>query len=123
MTRKHLILITILFSVAMATLIIIQIFWIKSDFKVKEEVFEQKVNEALNLTKQTLDRLDPNRSYKSVRIKKQVKGINDGSRNFRYIQELTIDSNGHKITRFVSKILPAILWVLWIILILISLNS
>lgn len=103
MSRKHLILITILFSVAMATLIIIQIFWIKSDYKVKEEVFEQKVNEAFNLTKQTLDRLDPNRSYKSVRIKKQVKGMNDGSRNFRYIQELTIDSNGHKITRFVSK--------------------
>ncbi len=103
MTRKHLIFITALFCVAMATLIIVQVYWISTDYNVKEEVFKQKVNEALNLTKQGLERLDPNLSYKSIRIKKQVKGMNDGSRNFRFIEELTVDSNGHKSTRFVSK--------------------
>src|SRR6185503_7003427 len=99
MTRKHLVLITVLFSVAMVTLIITQVYWIKVDFKVKEEVFAQKVNEALDLTKQKVAELDPNFSYKSVRIKNLLKSRNDGSRGFRLSQELTIDSNGKKITR------------------------
>ncbi len=103
MTRKHLIFITVLFSVAIVTLIITQVYWIKIDYTVKEEVFAQKVNEALDVTKQRVAELDPNFSYKSVRIKNLLKSRNDGSRGFRLSQELTIDSNGKKITRFVSK--------------------
>lgn len=103
MTRKHLIFITVLFSVAIVTLVITQVYWIKVDFEVKREVFGQKANEALNNTKDVLQRLDPNFSYKSVRIKNIIKGRNDGSRGFTYSQELTIDSNGKKIVRFVSK--------------------
>jgi two-component system, OmpR family, phosphate regulon sensor histidine kinase PhoR len=102
MTRKHLILITILFSVAIITLIITQVYWIKVDFDVKREVFAQKANEALDITKQKLAELDPNFSYKSVRIKNLLKSRNDGSRGFRFSQELTIDSNGKKVTRFMS---------------------
>lgn len=77
-------------------------------------MFEQKVNEALNLTKQTLDRLDPNRSYKSVRIKKQVKGINDGSRNFPISKNLPLIVTDTKSLDLFQKILVT-LWVLWII--------
>lgn len=87
----------------MVTLIITQVYWIKVDFEVKREVFNQKVNEALDLTKQRVAELDPNFSYKSVRIKSLVKGRNDGTKGFRFSQELTIDSNGKKVTRFVSR--------------------
>jgi two-component system phosphate regulon sensor histidine kinase PhoR len=102
-TRKHLIFITALFSVAIVTLVITQVYWIKVDFEVKREVFAQKATEALNNTKDVLQRIDPNFSYKSVRIKNILKGRNDGSREFMYSQELTIDSNGKKSTRFVSR--------------------
>jgi two-component system phosphate regulon sensor histidine kinase PhoR len=102
-TRKHLIFITVLFSVAIVTLIITQVYWIKVDFEVKREVFNQKVDEALNNMKDELQRIDPNYSYKSVRVKNQLKGRNDGSHGFRFSQETTIDSNGKKITRFISK--------------------
>lgn len=110
MTKKHLIFITALFSVALATLIIIQIYWIKSDFKVKEEVFEQKVNEALNLIAQKLEKQDSEINYKKIKIKSQgvlnspiIKGKNEGSLNFKFSQELSIDSNGKKSFRYISK--------------------
>lgn len=110
MTKKHLIFITVLFSVALVTLIIIQVYWIRSDFKVKEEVFEQKVNEALNITAQKLEKQDANYGYKKIKIKSQgvlnspiIKGKNEGSLNFKFSQELSIDSNGKKSFRYISK--------------------
>lgn len=110
MTKKHLIFITVLFSVALATLIIIQIYWIKSDFKVKEDLFEQKVNEALNVTSQKIEKIDASFNYKKIRLKSQakyspliVKGKNSGSLNFRFSEELSIDSNGKKTTRIVQR--------------------
>ncbi len=112
MTKKHLILITVLFSVAVATLIIIQLYWIKNDFKVREEVFEQKVNEALNQTAQKLEKLDTiNKSRRSVLIKRQgvfinsplINGKLSNSPSFRFSEEQTIDSNGRKTIRFTSK--------------------
>lgn len=103
MTRKHLIFITVLFSVAIITLVITEVYWIKVDLEVKREVFNQKVYEALNNTKETLQRIDPNFSYKSIRIKNLLKSRNDGGQGFRLSQETTIDSNGRKITRFVSR--------------------
>lgn len=111
MTKKHLIFITVLFSVALATLILIQIYWIKSDFRIKEEVFEQKVNEALNITSQKLEKLDTINGFKRTSIKRQGIKINspllDGKKSglpsFRFSEELTIDSNGHRSSRFTSK--------------------
>lgn len=110
MTKKHLIFITVLFSVALATLILIQIYWIKGDFKVKEEVFEQKVNEALNITAQKLEKMDAGLNYKKIKLKSQgvfspliTKGKNGSSLNFRISQELSIDSNGKKTTRIEQK--------------------
>jgi two-component system phosphate regulon sensor histidine kinase PhoR len=87
----------------MTTLIITQVYWIKIDFRVKQEVFAQKAIEAMNITKQKLAELDPNFSYKSVRIKNLLKTRSDGSRGYRLSQELTIDSNGKKVTRFQSR--------------------
>jgi len=116
MTKKHLILITVLFSVAVATLIIIQVYWIKNDFRVREEVFEQKVNEALNFTAQKLERLDTiNKSRRSVLIKRQgvfintplIKGQMNSSPSFRFSEEQTIDSNGRKTIKFTSKDIAA----------------
>lgn len=111
MTKKHLIFITALFSVALATLILIQIYWIKSDFRIKEEVFEQKVNEALNITSQKLEKLDTVNGFKRTSIKRQGIKINSPLMNgkksslpsFRFSEELTIDSNGHRSSRFTSK--------------------
>lgn len=111
MNKKHLVIITILFSVALLTLIFVEIYWIKSDFKVKEEVFEQKVNEALNITAQKLEKLDTINVFTRTSIKRQGIAINsplvNGKKNntpsFRFSEELTIDSNGRKISRFTSK--------------------
>ncbi len=112
MTKKQLVLITVLFSVALATLVIIQIYWIKNDFNVREEVFEQKVNEALNLTAQKLEKLDTlNKSRRSVLIKRQGVFINtpllngkiSNSPGFRFSEEQTIDSNGRKTIKYTSK--------------------
>lgn len=112
MTRKQLIFITVLFSVALTTLVLIQIYWIKSDFKVKEEVFEQKVNEALNLTAQKLDKLDTsNNVFMRTSIKRQgikinsplLNGKSSNSPSFRFSEELTIDSAGRKTSKFTSK--------------------
>ena len=111
MNKKHLVVITVLFSVALITLILVEIYWIKSDFKVKEEVFEQKVNEALNLTVQKLEKLDTVNVFARTSIKRQgvainsplVNGKKSGTPSFRFSEELTIDSNGKKISRFTSK--------------------
>jgi len=110
MTRKHLIFITVLFSVALATLVLIQIYWIKSDFKVKEDLFEQKVNEALNITSQKIEKIDATFNYKKIRLKSQAKfspqlvnGKKNGSLNFRFSEEFSIDSNGKKTTRIMQR--------------------
>jgi two-component system, OmpR family, phosphate regulon sensor histidine kinase PhoR len=100
-----------MFSVALLTLIFVEIYWIKSDFKVKEEVFEQKVNEALNMTVQKLEKLDTVNVFTRTSIKRQgiainsplVNGKKSSFPSFRFSEELTIDSNGKKISRFTSK--------------------
>ncbi len=113
MTKKHLIFITVLFSVALATLIIIQIYWIKSDFNVRKEVFDQKVNEALHITAEKVEKQDASSNHKRIKniiqgkfIPRLIKGKNSGSLNFRVSEETSTDSNGKKTTRIVQKDVP-----------------
>ncbi|MGE0567184.1 MAG: sensor histidine kinase [Bacteroidia bacterium] len=100
-----------LFSVALTTLILIQVNWLKSDFKIKVEVFEQKVNEALNVTVLRLRKLDSSSVFKRTTIKRQgfaynnplTDGKTSGLPNFRLSEEYTIDSNGRKSIRITSR--------------------
>ena len=48
MNKKNIQLITILVSLALIGLILIQLYWIKNAYSLKEQHFEQNVNEALN---------------------------------------------------------------------------
>lgn len=113
MNKQSLTLFSVLFSVALLVLIFFQIYWIRNDFKVKQEVFEQKVNEALNNTSVKLERLDTVSIYKRTKVIRQgIKLNNDllNSKNpnalsFSVLETLNIDSNGYQSSRMTSKVL------------------
>jgi len=58
MNKRIPFIISIAFSIALLALIGIQAYWITNDFYAKEDLFAQKVNDALNSTSSKLERLD-----------------------------------------------------------------
>ena len=59
MNRRITILISAFFTIAMAALIWFQLYWLKKDFNVREELFREKVDEALNKTAQQFEKINP----------------------------------------------------------------
>jgi signal transduction histidine kinase len=112
MNKKLLIVISVLFSVALMVLILFQIYWIRKDFKVRQELFESKVDEALTITAARLEKLNPRGNYKKITKRTQGIAYNSGvsrknNLSFRTTEQLTVDSNGHQISRFTSNDLVA----------------
>lgn len=104
MNKKIFTLISISFSLALVVLIFFQGYWIRKDFKVREELFKSRVDEALNNTNVKLERLDPRSNY--TKITEKTQGIyrsdfkNSKDLGFSLNTELSIDSNGKQIIRF-----------------------
>ncbi|MBX3165076.1 MAG: HAMP domain-containing histidine kinase [Bacteroidetes bacterium] len=100
MNQRILTLISVSFSVAILVLIYFQVYWIKNDFNVREDVFKNKVDEALNNTAAQMEKLDARGGYKKITTHTQ--GIAYGKLNlkesksvgFRVREELSVDSNG-----------------------------
>lgn len=111
MNKRILTLISISFSVALLVLIWFQVHWINNDFKVREDLFKSKVDEALNITSTKLERLDPRSSYLKITQRTQgitysppaIKGQNPNTIGLRLRTESSIDSNGYQSSRFSTK--------------------
>ncbi len=107
MNQRIFTLISVSFSLALLVLICFQGYWIRKDFKLREEVFRSKVDEALNNTNVKLERLDPRSNYTKITERIQGKYQPDfkGDKNFGFSvkSEYSIDSNGHQTSRFSSK--------------------
>ena len=93
MNKRLLLIISISFSVAVLILIFIQVYWINYDFGVKQDLFEQRVTDALNNTAVKLEKLDAKGSYK--KIKTRTQGIT--------FNEFSSDSNGYQKSMFTTK--------------------
>jgi two-component system, OmpR family, phosphate regulon sensor histidine kinase PhoR len=111
MNKRILTIVSVSFSVALLVLIWFQVYWISNDFKVREELFKDKVDEALNITAGKLERLDPRSNYKKITKRTQgitfnrpnIKGQDPEQVGFRVNEELSIDSNGYLRSRLVTK--------------------
>jgi len=107
MNKRVFTFISVSFSVALLVLICFQIYWIRKDYGVREELFKNKVDEALNNTSIKLERLDPRSNY--TKITERIQGIHrpdfKGKKNlsFSVISELSIDSNGRQFSRLVPN--------------------
>ena len=111
MNKRLLLIISISFSVALLILIFIQVYWINYDFGVKQDLFEQRVTEALNITAAKLEKLDTKGSYKKVKTRTQgitfnmpaINGQMSDQINFKLFKESSIDSNGYSHSEFATK--------------------
>ena len=111
MNKRVLTLISISFSFALLILIWFQAYWIRNDFKVREELFKNKVDEALANTATKLERLDARNSYLKITERTQgitfnsnkLKDVKNNSGGFKLSTELSIDSNGYQSTKFTNK--------------------
>ena len=106
MNKNNLGIISTLVGLALVTLIAIQIYWIKSSVKLKEEEFERSVKEALKSTASKLERLEQkNKVSKKIKLRKQgvritkpglVTAANPSGNDVqvRIFEELSTDSSG-----------------------------
>jgi len=110
MNKKLLLIISISFSVALLVLIFIQVYWIRNDFLLRQESFEEKARDALKNTSEKIERLDTRSTYK--KIKTRYQGISYPNSqitgktphlNFKTSTESSTDSNGFQMSRFISK--------------------
>jgi two-component system phosphate regulon sensor histidine kinase PhoR len=114
MNQRIPLIVSIAFSVALLALIGIQAFWIQNDFEAKEDLFAQKVNDALNSTAAKLERLDTVRGYKKVKVSRSAivinpPFINNQMKGINYVRINTnqsIDSNGTQFSRITSRDYP-----------------
>lgn len=103
--------ISISFSLALLILVTFQLYWINNDFRIKEEVFRTKVDEALGNTAAKLEKLNPRGNYVKRTTRTQGIAFNtsgDLTNNRNRIgisvkQEFSVDSNGKQISRFSQK--------------------
>ncbi len=104
MNKRSLTIVSIIYSVALIALIGFQAHWLKKDFSLKEELFEDKVLKALNNTSSTLERLDTTSSYKRTVTRTQAM-ITKGSLfpSLRVKTELSVDSNGKQTIKYIQK--------------------
>lgn len=104
MNKRLFTFISISFSLALLVLICFQVYWIRKDYLVREELFKSKVDDALNSTNIKLEKLDPRSSY--TKITERIQGINrpdfKGSKKlgFSVKSEFSIDTNGHQVSVF-----------------------
>jgi two-component system phosphate regulon sensor histidine kinase PhoR len=110
MNKRLLLIISVSFSVALLILIFIQVYWINYDFGVRQDLFEQKVTEALNNTALKLEKLDTKGTYKKIKTRTQGITFNNSSINgrtnqinFRVYNEFSSDSNGFQKSMFTTK--------------------
>jgi signal transduction histidine kinase len=110
MNKRIITFISVSFSLALLVLICFQIYWIRGDFKVREELFKSRVDEALNHTSAKLERLDPRNDY--IIRKRRTQGIVYSNPNIKghtanpigmVSMELSTDSNGHQSSRYTKK--------------------
>jgi two-component system phosphate regulon sensor histidine kinase PhoR len=110
MNKRILTFISVSFSVALLVLICFQVYWIRGDFKVREELFKSRVDEALNHTSAKLERLDPRNDY--IIKRKRTQGIVYNNPNIKGQSsnpigmlsiEFSTDSNGHQSSRYTKK--------------------
>jgi two-component system phosphate regulon sensor histidine kinase PhoR len=107
MNKRLFTFISIAFSAALLVLICFQIYWIRKDFQVREELFKSRVDEALNSTSVKLEKLDPRLKY--TKITERTQGVfrpnYKGQKHlgFSVKSEFSIDSNGHQFSRFSQK--------------------
>jgi two-component system phosphate regulon sensor histidine kinase PhoR len=106
MNKHNLGIISTLVAVALVTLIAVQIYWIKSSVKLKEEEFERSVKEALKSTSNKLEKIaTANKIAKKIKLRKQgvritkpglvTVGNPSGSDvQVRIFEELSTDSSG-----------------------------
>jgi two-component system phosphate regulon sensor histidine kinase PhoR len=108
MNKRILTIISISFSLAVIVLICFQVFWISNDFEVRQDLFKNKVDEALNITSAKLEKLSHRGNY--TRITKRTQGIAALNQmnikdpiSFRLSEEYSVDSNGHQVSRLSTK--------------------
>lgn len=107
MNKRIFTIISISFSLAIIVLIWFQFYWIGKDFKVREELFKSKVDEALNNTNTKLARLDARSNY--IKTTQRTQGIyrpsfkGEKKLGFSVKSEVSIDSNGHQISLLSQK--------------------
>ena len=106
MNKHNLGIISTLVGIALIALIAVQIYWIKSSVKLKEEEFERSVKEALKSTASKLERLEQkNKVSKKIKLRKQgvritkpglVTAANPSGNDVqvRIFEELSTDSSG-----------------------------
>ncbi len=104
MNKRIFTFISVSFSVALLVLICFQVYWIRKDYLVREELFKSKVDDALNNTNIKLEKLDPRSNY--TKITERTQGIFQpnfkGQKNlgFSVKSEFSVDSSGHQIIHF-----------------------
>lgn len=115
MNKYNLGIISILVGIAIAALIAVQIYWIKSSVKLKEEEFERSVNEALKNTSHKLEKIaTANKISKKIKLRKQGVRITNpnyvpkgnekgGDVQIRIFEELSTDSSGVVTSRLSQK--------------------
>jgi two-component system phosphate regulon sensor histidine kinase PhoR len=106
MNKHNLGIISTLVGIALLALIAVQIYWIKSSVKLKEEEFERSVKDALKSTAYKLEKLEQrNKVAKKIKLRKQAVRItkpglvtaSNPSGNdvqVRIFEELSTDSSG-----------------------------
>lgn len=112
MNKKILTVVSIFFSAALLILISFQVYWIKYDYEVREELFRDRVDEALSNTSLKLERLDRRGEY--TKITKSAQGIlfpavsGSGPFNVGLLRtEYSTDTNGRQSSRYTQKELRA----------------
>lgn len=105
MNKKILPIVSIAFTIAILALVGVQVYWMRIDFRVREEHFESRVYEALNNTSAKLEKLDTSAGYVKTKVSRQA-FRRPGADIFRMITNLSIDSNGIQFNRITSSELP-----------------
>lgn len=111
MNRRITIIISLFFSIAMIALIWFQLYWLKKDFNVREELFREKVDEALNKTAQQFEKMSPQTRF--VKYSKRTQGFIKKSRSaisqpadklgININETISTDSNGHHSDQMITK--------------------
>ena len=107
--------IAVLVGIALLALIAVQVYWIKSSIKLKEEDFERHVNEALKTTSYVVEKIATNnRNIKKIKLRKQgvriskpgivtLKNPSGKDVQVRIFEELSSDSCGVVTSRLSQK--------------------
>lgn len=102
MNKQSLPIVVTAFTIALLALIGIQAFWIINDFKAKDELFADRVNEALNSASAKLSKLDTTRGYMKTRVSREAVR-NPGGNDWRMVENISTDNSGQQSSRITSR--------------------